>query len=169
MDGVYTTPGLPAGDYKVFFPGSSDYISRWNGDADAFETAPTINVAAPGTVADVNAALVAGGKLSGYVHDKETRWPLPLATVEFYSSAGTLVEMTWANSWGYYESPGLPADAYTVAFSKDGYLARWYDDASAQADATSVNLVLGERITGIDVYLDPLGHQVFLPLVLRTP
>ncbi|MGC9398310.1 MAG: carboxypeptidase regulatory-like domain-containing protein [Anaerolineae bacterium] len=170
MDGVYTTPGLPAGDYKVFFPGPSDYISTWNGDADTFDAAATVSVSAPGTVADVNAALVQGGKVSGYVHEAGTGWPLYTTLVEFYHATdGTLADTTWTNHWGYYESPGLPGDDYVVAFSKEGYLTRWYDDAGDQGSAMPVTLALGEMITGIDVYLDALGNRIFLPLVLRTP
>ena len=174
MDGVYTTPGLPTGDYKVFFPGSSDYrpsdyISTWNGDADTFETAPSISVSAPGTVAGINAALVQGGKVSGYVHEAGTGWPLYTTLVEFYHATdGTLADTAWTNPWGYYESSGLPGDDYVVAFSKEGYLTRWYDDAGDQGSAMSVSVELGELVTGIDVYLDALGNRVFLPLVLRA-
>jgi hypothetical protein len=169
MDGVYTTPGLPAGTYKVFFTRHSAYLSEWNGDADSFGVAPSISVPAPGSVPDVNAALTQGGRLSGTVYDQETGWPLPFAKIGIYRSANTtLVATSWANNWGYYESAGLPAGSYTVAFSKDGYATRWYGETD-QGDGTSVTLELGETLTGIGAYLPMQDNQIFLPLVLRNP
>jgi hypothetical protein len=90
--------------------------------------------------------------------------------VEFYHATdGTLADTAWTNHWGYYESPGLPAGTYSVAFSKDGYATRWYEEAGDQGTATPVQVELGEHVTGIDAYLISAGHRIFLPLVLRTP
>jgi len=169
MDGVYTTPGLPAGTYKVFFTRHSAYLSEWNGDADSFGAAPSISVPAPGSVSDVNASLTQGGRLSGTIYDQETGWPLPSAKIGIYRSTDTTLMTTlWANNWGYYESAGLPAGSYTVAFSKDGYATRWHGETE-QGDGTPVTLELGETLTGIGADLPMQDDQIFLPLVLRNP
>lgn len=166
--GLYTSPGLPAAEYRLLFQGpTSRYLSEWNGDADSFEAAPAVPVSTPGAVVTVNAALAEGGTFSGYVRDASTDFPLPSATIWVYAADGsTLLASAYANAFGYYQTVGLRAGAYKAAFGRSGYGTRWYDDAGTIATAAPITVLSGENTGGVDVALTP-SQLVFLPLTLR--
>jgi hypothetical protein len=169
MDGRYTTPGLPAGEYKVLFSGSSDYLSEWNGGAASFGTAPTITVPITGAVVDVNAALDKGGSFSGFVYERETDLSLLGVSIEFYDATnGTKVGSTFTNGWGYYKTSGLPAGQYKAVFTKAGYDTRWYVDADRFDTATPITVSLGQNTPGTDVYLSPTVQEVVSTTVTKT-
>jgi hypothetical protein len=170
MDGHYTTPGLPAGDYKVQFRGSwgSGYLSEWNGNASSSDTAPSITVPASGAVPNVNAALDKGGSISGFTYDRRTGLPLPSVHVNVYSA--TIESNTafgYGNGWGFYQSIGLPAGQYKTSFAKSGYSTQWYSDATSFDSATSVAVSLSQDTPNVNGYLSPAMY-VYLPLVLRS-
>jgi len=171
MDGRYTTPGLPAGDYKVQFSGSWDsgYLSEWNGNASSFDTAPSITVPASGAVANVNAVLDKGGSISGFTYNKRTGLPLPYVNVSVYSA--TVESSTasgYGNGWGFYQVIGLPAGQYKVSFVESGYSTQWYSDATSFDSATSVAVSLSQDTPNINGYLSSFMCNVYLPLVLRS-
>jgi hypothetical protein len=160
---------LPAGEYKVLFSGSSDYLSEWNGDVASFGTAPTITVPITGAVADVNAALDKGGSFSGFVYEQETSLALLGVSVEFYdATSGTQVGSAFTNGWGYYKTSGLPAGQYKAAFTKAGYDTRWYDGADSFGTATPITVSLGQNTPGTDVYLSPTVQEVVSTTVNKT-
>jgi hypothetical protein len=169
MDGVYRTPGLPAGDYYVRFDQGNwhAYISEWYGDAPSREVSLPVGVPASGTTSGVDAALARGGAISGWTYDSETGRPLSGVYARVVESAtGYYVDSDYSNGFGFYLVDGLPSGTYHVSFFEEGYSKQWYDRASGRSSALPVTISPPNEVTDIDAHLLP-PRTVYLPLVLR--
>jgi len=174
-DGTYTARGLPAAtDYQVCF-----YSSGATGGSSAatgyleqcFDNQPTTVTPTPVTVsvgatrAGVDAALVAGGAISGTVSEAGgTQHGLENAWLEVSSaSTGTFTYAITAAD-GSYTASSLPAATdYTVCFhgggatggSSDalGYEDQCYDSQSISGTPTPVTVIAGAATTAVDAAL----------------
>jgi Carboxypeptidase regulatory-like domain len=174
-DGTYTARGLPAGtDYQVCFyaSGATGGSSNATGYLDqCFDNQPMSGTPTPVTVSlgatrvGADAALVAGGAISGTVSDAGgTQHGLENAWLEVSSpSTGTFLYATTAAD-GSYTVSGLPAATdYTVCFhgggatggSSDnlGYLDQCYDSQPMSGTPTLVTVTAGATATAVDAAL----------------
>lgn len=153
-NGDYSISDIPDGSYKIVFsdPDYYKYVTQWYDNAPDDSGATSIAVTAASNHTGVNAALVAGGYITGTVTYLQTNEPVMGATVSIYSgTTGTLVEELTA--YGMYSSSVLPPGNYTLRFSKNDTLTIWYDQASGQQDSTQVTVTKSNRTAGIDARL----------------
>jgi hypothetical protein len=135
-DGAYTLEGIPAGTYTVTFS-AEDYITA---------TTEDVAVIAGETTTDVDKALQpepTTGSISGTVTDLNTNAPIVGATVSVEVDGSTVSATTGDN--GDYLLEGIPAGAYTVTFSAEGYITATMEDIIVTA---------GLSTTGNDMALE---------------
>ncbi len=111
--GEYTIVGLISHSYRVYFNGpgglQSEYIGQYYREKEWPEIEP-VNVAAPGIVTGIDAALKSYGRITGKVIDKATKQPLAGVNV----CGGNSCENT--NAAGEYSFTKLLAGSYTLTF-----------------------------------------------------
>ena len=170
MAGHYRTPGLPTGDYYVYFrlgPWAA-YRSEWYEDARSQSDGLTVTVTALGTTPAVNAALERGGSISGWTYNAIRGWPLNGVYVTVYSATtGSYVQSASSNNGGLYQVNGLASGRYKVYFSHSGYKEQWYNQVSASTAALTVTVSAPDEASNIDAHLR-YAHDVYLPLILRS-
>lgn len=154
---------VPNGDYRVLaYDPSGIYTTRFDADAESFETSPVRTVGNAGLQIDFR--LLRGGRITGHVQST-TGTARPGAIVEAYNLSGTRRGFTTADAGGNYSIVLPPGDYKLVAFDVNGgYAASFYDGAIAFADAQPVrvtesavtsnisfNLGLAARVSGTAV------------------
>lgn len=176
-DGTYRIHGLRAGSYRVHFgcdfgfaqatqgeasspvitppPASDDYVPEWYDDAATYEQATLVPVVQGVETPGIDASLVLGGRIAGFVSD-EGGEPLDEICISVYDAAtGDWVDSGYA--WGGdYEVSGLRGGAYKVqAYDCGGarYEDEYYDDARSLNAATVIEVALGQTTAGIDFAL----------------
>jgi hypothetical protein len=155
--GEYTISGLATGSYKVEFrPLSVNYLLQYyNGKANESEANP-VSVTAGSTTSGIDAALQAGGQITGKVTDASTGAPLEGITV----CAGNSSEpCPITNSSGEYTIQRLASGSYRVAFHTGlNYVSQYYNGTSSYSEATLVGVTVGSTTAGIDAALQPGGQ-----------
>ncbi|MDO9308560.1 MAG: carboxypeptidase-like regulatory domain-containing protein [Deltaproteobacteria bacterium] len=153
-NGDYSMSDIPDGSYRVVFsdPDYYKYVTQWYDNAPDDSSAASIDVTAASNHTGINAALVAGGYITGTVTYIQTNEPVMGATVSIYSdTTGSLVEEVTA--YGMYSSSVLPPGNYTLSFSNNNTLTTWYNQASDQQAATRVTVTKSGKTAGIDARL----------------
>jgi hypothetical protein len=166
-DGSYTIGGLVSGTYKVCFnAGSTSYIAKCYDNLawDPWNATP-IQVTAGAATAGVDAALTAGGTVTGQVTNATggIQW----VNVQLRDTSGNWVANVPGASTdqnGNYVLGGVPAGSYKVFFdgANAGYIGRWYDGAAGAADqgsATTLTIAAGETKSSIGAVL-PQGGSI---------
>ncbi|MDY7078280.1 MAG: carboxypeptidase regulatory-like domain-containing protein [Chloroflexota bacterium] len=170
MDGRYQTPGLPAGDYNVYFGVGpwTYYRTEWYDDAPSRSTGLTVTVPVSGTTPNINAALYRGGTISGWAYSVPKGWLLNSVYVGVYSATtGSYVKYTYSNNGGFYQVNGLYTGPYKVYFSRDGYEQQWYSQTLDYATALTVTVNAPDDTPNVNAYL-LYARGVYLPLVMRN-
>lgn len=158
-DGSYLIEGLVAGDYEISFAAAGQGLVRqyWNGAHVGWEL-ERVPVADGEAVVGIDAALVAGGSISGTVTREPDGAPLAAASVSVNGDAGSFAAGSTDEN-GAYRIDGLLPDDYVVSFSAaDGGLVREYwDGVHELSQAGRVTVVAGEDSAGIDASLQTGG------------
>jgi len=171
--GDYMLGPLPGDDYLVqfldgpgCFSGPQEYVGEWWQDAAQFQDATAVNVSAPSITPGIDAALAAGGFISGTVTDSDTTDPIPGICVNASSAGeadpdfgpGPQKGFAQSGADGGYNLGPLPPDTYLVEF-RDGmgcfggpgqYVGEWWQDAAMFQDATGEVVTAGNTTPGID-------------------
>ena len=148
--------GLGAGSYRVEFEGcdcGDNYAPQFSGGGSSLAGASSLPVASSkSTVA--NAALTAGGEITGTVTDAVSGDPLDGIEVDAYSG-GTIVSSALTSISGQYTIGGLASGSYTVGFapSDDEHAPQFYDGTTAQSGAQLVRVTAGSPTRAIDAAL----------------
>lgn len=157
-DGTYRLNGLPAGSYKLAFSSyGTGLLQQWYAGASSFDTATPVDLTAGQERSGIDAALVAGGSISGTVTAPAgTNLASVQATV--YDAAGSnpnYVRSEPVNADGTFTVKGLYSGSYKVQFLgfNTGLLEHWYDGASSFAAATPVAVTAGQDHAGINAAL----------------
>jgi len=169
-DGAYRTPGLPAGDYWIYFSVGpwAMYWPEWYMDAHTTGDRISVTVPSAGAIPNIDAALERGGSISGWTYSQATGRPLnDVYVAAHYVAAQGYVDYDYSNDWGFYQIDGLPNDLYKVYFSRNGYVAQWYDQAADFTAALTVTVNASSEVSNVNAYLRS-PHGVYLPLVLRN-
>jgi hypothetical protein len=168
--GVYSTVGLPAGNYfaRTFTTSNGlNYQDKaYNNIACLgcnITTATPIAVTVPATTSGINFALLPGGNITGTATDAGTAALLASVNVSIYTSTGAFVLGTFTNASGVYKTGGLPAGNYfarTFASSID-YQDKAYNNIPCPScnitTATPIAVTVGATTSSINFALSPGG------------
>ena len=163
--GQYTVL-VGAGSFKVefldFCDAENDRLSEWYNDKLSEAAADPVSVGAGTITGGINAALAAGGSISGTV-TAEGGGVLEDICVELFDDAsGDFVDFTLTDPSGQYSFLGLRTGSYKVRFYDECDVAlehayEWYNDKGSQAAADPVSVTQGSATTNIDAALAPGG------------
>ena len=152
--GSYTISRLPSGSYQVSFDGNcgngGNFAPQWYKAASTAASATPVAVRAGTTKTGVNAALTAGGVITGTVTNSAGH-PLARGCVFVIGAAGNASSSTAAD--GTYSVSGLATGTYDVEFFSSSYCfgqSLWYGGASTQPGATPVTVTAGTTTSGIN-------------------
>ena len=170
--GEYTISGLVTGMYKVHFYASyaGNYLSQYYHDVTSSGEAEQVSVTEGSNREGIDAALHAGGQVSGTVTDASSSEPIGGVNVcasnadngEFGGCASTEED-------GEYTIPGLPTGSYKVTFSSgyecgpegcgsQNYVRQYYNDKSSFGEAEAVSVTAGSTHGGVDAALEAGGR-----------
>ena len=145
---------LPAGNYKLYFPGDSAHVGEFYSDKTLIDSADLIQVV-QGQTNYANAALKPGGIVSGRVTGSDSGNPsLSSVFVHAYSSVDGRRYTAITNSSGDY-SVVVPVGECRIQFNGNkNHLAEYYNDKGSLDNAdivsvsyssvTQINAVLAE-------------------------
>ena len=159
--GDYSFFGVGTGKYKIKFNGGeTGYGSEWYNDKTDSWNADVVEVTDPAEVTGINAALAAGGSISGKVTDVNGT-PLTYYYIEVYDSNGfsQIGRFHFTSSDGKYTIGGLSAGQYKLRFETGLYMPEWYNNKSdfEGADAELITVTPPAVTSGIDMVLEKGG------------
>jgi len=180
-DGTYRFGGLADGVYKVQFQPKNDSVSsaqptdyRWEtyGGNASVESGTEVIIQAANSVAGIDAALEAGGQISGTVFDANNK-PLPSSAVLVTDQAGNPIGQSSSDQNGHYITNGLPAGEAIVSFyqtitddqCQSEVISIYYNNRPDSNSANSVTVANGAITDRIDIVMDPDA----VPDVTPTP
>ncbi len=169
-DGLYQTPGLPAGTYQVLFNVGPwyRYIAEWYDDALPSSLHMTVTVPVSGITPNINAVLDQGGSISGWTFNALKGLPMRSVNADVYDAAsGSFVRYDSSNNGGLYQVNGLPSGQYKVRFVESGFETQWYSRTVDQVSAFTVTVSAPKDVPNINAYLDYV-YDLYLPVVLRS-
>lgn len=147
-----TTPGVPSGDYRIFFdsPIGKPYLAEYYNDKATLDEATVLSVTAPDPQTGINGVLARAARISGRVTNAETGDPLPSISVSIYGEGGSDYATTDSNG-EYLSDAGLQSGSYTVSFGPL-FESQNFIRASQTVTVTAPNL-----LAGVDAALSPGG------------
>jgi phage gp45-like len=164
--GNYVAKGIPTGNLKVSFQGSTKgYVNMVYGGSLYLSQAASVSVTAPGRTSGINATLALGGSISGTVTDTSGT-PLYGITVQVYDTNSGWISDATTDASGNYTAGGIPAGTFKIAFLATGryvggrYAAQWYGGTGAFATATPVTVASITATTGVNAQLGT-GASIF--------
>lgn len=162
-NGNWSIPGFATGTYQVQFapPYPSNYASQYY-NAVIGEDPPTpLTLTAGSTTSNIDAALSAGGQISGTVTDGTTGSAAPGVGVAAYDQAGEQFAYANTDSSGHYSLTGLaPSASYRVEFFPgpgSSLASQFYTSGATLQTATPVAVMVGQTTANIDETLGEGG------------
>ena len=173
-DGAYRFDALKPGMYLIQAdPDRQNYLAEWYDDHPQRRDADPVEVVAGEVTEEIDFALTPGASITGLV----TEDPSPDGTTDGRPLGGILIQVggfasttpsnlivgqTYTLEDGSYAVDQLPAGTYWVRASDPHGLhtAEYWDDAETIADATPVELAVGELREGIDFGLALAGGGI---------
>ena len=167
-DGTYTVAGLATGSYYVGFNdgcGALNYAPQFYNGKSSLVSSDAVSVTAGSTTSSINAAMQAGGQISGTVTDATSSSPVQNVEVDVYtstSSGSTPVDTVCTASDGTYAVSGLATGSYYVGFT-DGcgalnYAPQFYNGKSSLASADAVSVTAGSTTSAINAAMQAEGQ-----------
>ena len=159
--GTYTLSSVPAGSARVGFSsgcGASNYQTQYYKAKPSLASADPVAVTAGATTSPINAAMVAGGQITGTVTDRATKAALAGICVQAYDSSGSEVASAQTNSNGVYTLSALPTASYHVGFADCAagpdnagtYVTQYYNGKATLASASPIAVTAGTTTSGIN-------------------
>lgn len=168
VGGEYTIVALSSGSYKVSFGTGSEvglnYLPQYYANQASLSAATAVAVTAPNAVGNIDAALQAGGGISGKV--TAAVGGAALAKVEVCAMLGeTLEKCATTNTAGEYAIVGLRSGTYTVVSIKEIFGSEGNYASQSQSGVA----VTAPNTTGnVNLQLQP-GGQVSGRVTNTTP
>jgi hypothetical protein len=176
-NGTYTLTNVPVGNVNVqffdtgFCPGgvTGNFVGQWYNAQPSLNTANPVAVADSVTTSNINAALAAGGAISGTVTAAAGGAPLNAICVGAFLPGADLllVASTSTAANGTYTLNGVPAqnnvlvEFFSSGFCPGGTAAnfegQWYNGKLTPDAADPVNVTVGNTVTGINAALNASG------------
>jgi RHS repeat-associated protein len=156
--GEYALERLPSGSYKVGFNATEqNLVPQYYEAKSALGEAAAVSVTTGSTTFGIDAALQAGGGLSGTVTNAVTKAPLASAYVSVQSTSGSYEATGYTNTKGEYSVKGLAEGAYKVYFYASGFETQYYNGKRSLSEADPVSVTAGAVATGIGAAMQSLG------------
>ena len=167
--GEYTVSSLISGKYTVEFSVPSEtstlnYLTQYySGKANFWEASP-VSVTAGTATPNINAALPAGGQVSGKVTDATTKAAVAGIQVCAYTGEFFIARCATTNASGEYAVSGLTSGEYKVEFSVPSetstlnYLTQYYNGKANSSEASPVAVTAGTTTPNINAALAPGGQ-----------
>jgi len=158
-NGVYTSPRLAVGSYRVGFfnCGASTYASQYYNDQATLASADPVTVTDGTTTSGINAALVAGGQITGTVTDSVTGAPVTGICAEALDSSGNGIKLLSTNATGAYTISGLQTESYRVEFYSQcgtmNYVTQYANGKATLASADPIAVTAGATTSGINAVM----------------
>ena len=169
-DGTYTLGGLPGGNYDVRFePGSSgpgefgrrDYLTQFYKGASSRASATPVAVTLGQATSGIDAAMKAGGSVSGHVTAADTGEGLAAYVCALPTVSGGDEGCTVANASGDYSLRGLRSGSYKIRFgpgpSSLGYLRQFYAGKATRKEASPVSVTAGTATGAVNAVMQRGG------------
>jgi Carboxypeptidase regulatory-like domain len=160
--GNYTVSRLTAGSYRVGFAAAGaagNYVKQFYNGRASLGSGETVSVASGQTTGGVDAALQAGGQMSGTVTDAATDAGIESVHVSVYDATGNLIASAVTGAGGRYVVSGLATGSDKVAFDQAGsYAPQAYSGKEFIGVGDPVNVTAGQAVTGIDAALQAGGQ-----------
>src|SRR5207248_444994 len=155
--GHYSIAGLATDSYSVQFSdcGGTGYVTQFYNNQSSFSSANPVSVTAGATTANINAAMVLGGTITGTVTDNAAT-PAPLANIcvdAMPSIVGGSGGFAQTDASGSYTIVGLATASYSVQFSdcdNGGYVTQYYNNQPNQSSANLVSVTVGATTANIN-------------------
>lgn len=162
--GDYAISALPVGNYKVeFWPGSTGhYIVQFYNSKSSWQEAELVAVTSGADSPGINAALNAGGQITGTVTDATSGAGIQSSTVcAVEATTGEIWSCALTHNNGQYTLGGLPSGSYKAWFSpdvpeweeEDDYFQQFYNGKPTFAQATAIPVAAPGVVSGIDARL----------------
>ncbi len=158
-DGSYDITGLAPGAYRVAFVNSAtgpNYANTYY-NGKAYITADPVTVTAGRATTGIDAALSPAGEITGRVIDARTSQALGGITVEAFDGDSSFVTLVTTQSDGNYHLRGLATGTYRIGFFDDvnggDHVSQFYDGQPTLGTATTVHVVAGQSVGGVDAAL----------------
>ena len=155
---------VPAGSYKVGFSegANQNYLPQYYSGQASLSAATQITVATGQNATGIDAALQAGGQITGTVTDSSTGSPVSGILVYAMTTTGQFLTSAQTNSQGGYSLGGLTTGSYTIEFSTSSstqnYLPQYYNNRTTLQNADAVSVTAGQATTGINAAMQPGGQ-----------
>lgn len=162
-DGTYELSGLAEGTYRVSFQ-HPDYGYEFFDNVGYLEEAANIILSVGQRATNIDAQLVAGGKISGTVLEARTQKPspfnVPVVAWRLDADAGAWRAFSSTSAdiqTGSYTFTSLPVGTYRVKFDGGAiYVTEFYDNVTDFAAAQDILVTASNTVTGIDALLEEL-------------
>lgn len=147
-----TTPGVPSGDYRIFFdsPIGKPYLAEYYDDKATLDAATVLSVTAPNPRNGVNGVLAPAARISGRVTSAETGDPLGGMRVNI-SGPGGSNSLTTDSNGEYTSYAGLESGSYSVSFGPA------FDSQNYIRQTQTVSVTAADLLTGVDAALSTGG------------
>jgi peptidoglycan/xylan/chitin deacetylase (PgdA/CDA1 family) len=155
INGNYTIPGLPNGNYKLSIAGTGNFIGEWYNDKRSFDDADTILVVASQTTVLEEVVLAEGGFVSGRVSDSQGAGIYNVFVYVYDLNYDYLCEGHTDNNGEYTIQAVPPGDCkvYFYAYRAGNYISEWYNDKGSFEDADTVSVTPGQTASLMDTVL----------------
>lgn len=154
--GAWSFTGLPTGAYEVQFQPQygSNYASQYWNSTNIHDPPTLIALTAGSTKTNVDAALKAGGQISGTVTNGVTGLPAQGVSVQAFDDTGNQFATALTDAAGHYTLAGLsPSASYRVEFSPpfaSALASEFYPSGASLAMATPVAVTTGQTTPNIN-------------------
>jgi len=162
--GYYIAGGLPTGSYKVKTYNWQGYADKYYDNKLDWNSADIVSVTPPETLNNINFSLYIGGKIKGYVYDKNNA---PIENVEvdvFNPNSGEAIQYGQTDSLGSYTVTGLPTGWLklwaipNVWWGNDTVHAfEWYNNKNDWLSADMVYVTAPDSLMGVNFTLEDCG------------
>jgi 5-hydroxyisourate hydrolase-like protein (transthyretin family) len=158
--GTYTISSLGTGSYKVEFSslGAGNYLTQYYNNKATLASAEPVAVTAGSPTPGINAAMQAGGQITGTVTDASSHAAVANAFVAAYDSSGSFGGFATTASDGTYTISSLATGSYKVGFDGGNYLPQYYNNKATLASAEPVAVTAGSPTPGINAAMQPAGQ-----------
>lgn len=158
-DGLYTTAGVPTGDYYVQFSsimGPGFFPTQYLGGTLTTAGATVVHVTAGTDAPDRDHTIVLGGVISGQITAASTGLGVSACVSAVQGSEWNWVGSACSDPEGYYRIVGLPTGTYQVRIDPNdpALTGEWFHDQTTFPMSTPVEVTFGSATT-LDESLSP--------------
>lgn len=160
-NGEYLVDRLATDTYLAKFsaPHNANLLDQWYSGKPDFNNGDHISVVGGEITSGIDAALTAGGIVTGHVTDTSGD-PLESIFVSARTAGGTWVGGSVTDSSGSYVIQRLGTAEFKIRFDGWGFVPEWFDNKPSLESADLVAVVAGQTTAGLDAVLLRVGEVV---------